>query len=125
MKQVSMKLLHALIIAAMMTATPATVFAKDKKMSGPEVVEIADVSVGLNGLVCDFCTLALNKTFKKRAEVRGTHVDLDTKTLSVALVTGQTLANEDIIKLVKKAGYSVTSISHKDGTDGYAAPKKS
>lgn len=125
MKHVSMKLLHPLIIAAMLSAAPVTAFAKDKKMSGPEVIEIADVSIGLNGLVCDFCSLALNKTFKKRDEVRGTHVDLDTKTLSVALVTGETLANEDILTLVKKAGYTVTSISHKDGTNGYTAPEKS
>ncbi len=125
MKLLKMKLVKSLMIAVLMTATPATVFAKDKKMSGPEVIEIADVSIGLNGLVCDFCSLALNKTFKKQDEVRGTHVDLDTKTLSVALVTGETLANDDILKLVKKAGYTVTSISHKDGTNAYTAPNKS
>ena len=118
-------MLKSFIIAAMLSAAPVTSFAKDKKMSGPEVVEIADISVGLNGLVCDFCSLALNKTFKKRDEVRGTYIDLDTKTLSVALTTGSKLANEQIIKLVKKAGYSVTSIEHKDGTNGYTAPEKS
>ena len=120
-----MKLIKPFIIAAMLSAAPVTSFAKDKKMSGPEVVEIADISVGLNGLVCDFCSVALNKTFKKRDEVRGTYVDLDTKTLSVALTTGSKLDNEQIIKLVKKAGYSVTHITHKDGTNAYTAPEKS
>ncbi len=120
-----MKLLKALMMAACLTAAPATVLAKDKKMNGPEVVEIADISVGLSGLVCDFCSLALNKTFKKRDEVRGTYVDLDTKILSVALTADNTLANDVIIKLVKKAGYSVTSISRKDGSDSYTAPEKS
>lgn len=124
MKQVSMKLLKSLMIAALLTAAPTHVLAKDKKMNGPEVVEIADISVGLNGLVCDFCTLALNKTFKKRDEVRGTYVDLDTKTLSVALAADKGLDNDTLIKLVKKAGYSVTAISRKDGTDAYTAPKK-
>lgn len=121
----TMKLIKTCVIATMLSAAPVTSFAKDKKMNGPEVVEIADISVGLNGLVCDFCSLALNKTFKKRDEVRGTYIDLDTKTLSVALSAGSKLANEQIIELVKKAGYSVTSIEHKDGTNAYTAPKKS
>jgi len=118
-----MKLLSALTIAAVLTLAPAASFAKDKKMSGPEVVEIADISVGLSGLVCDFCSLALNKTFKKRDEVSGTYVDLDTKTLSIALAKNASLGNDDIMKLVKKAGYSTTKIARKDGTEFIPPPK--
>lgn len=119
-----MKLLSSFAIATVLTLTPAASFAKDKKMSGIEVVEIADISVGLSGLVCDFCSLALNKTFKKRDEVNGTYVDLDTKTLSIALTKDATLGNDDIIKLVKKAGYSTTKIIRKDGTE-FIPPSKS
>jgi len=118
-----MKLISTLTIAALLALAPAASFAKDKKMNGPEVVEIADVSVGLSGLVCDFCSLALNKTFKKRDEVRGTYVDLDTKTMSVALVKDAVLSNEQIIKLVKKAGYSTTKITRKDGSE-FIPPEK-
>jgi len=116
-----LKILKSLIIttligaAAMMAST--TAHAKDIKPNGPEVVEIADIWVGLNGLVCDFCTLALNKTFRKRDEVHGTYIDLDTKTLSVALVQAQSLDNDAVISLVKKAGYSVTKITRKDGSE--------
>jgi cation transport ATPase len=105
------------MIAAALCFAPTASLAKDKKMEGPEVVEIADISVGLSGLVCDFCSIALNKTFKKRDEVRGTYVDLDTKTLSVALNTGADLTNDEIITLVKKAGYSTTKIKRKDGRE--------
>jgi len=121
-----MKLISTLTIAALLAFAPATSFANDKvkKMNGPEVVEIADISVGLSGLVCDFCTLALNKTFKKRDEVRGTYVDLDTKTMTVALVKDAVLSNEQIIKLVKKAGYSTTKITRKDGSE-FIPPEKS
>jgi len=116
-----MKVLKSLIIAALIGvvigATPVMAFAKDKKLNGPDVVAIADISVGLNGLVCDFCSLALNKTFKKRDEVRGTYIDLDTKTLSVALAQDQNLDNDTVISLVKKAGYSVTKIARKDGPE--------
>lgn len=119
-----MKLLTSLMIAAALSLAPSAAFAKDKKMNGPEVVEIADISVGLNGLVCDFCSLALNKTFKKRDEVRGTYVDLDTKLLSIALKSGEKLGNEEIIKLVKNAGYSATKITRKDGSE-FIPPAKS
>jgi len=119
-----MKLLSSLTIAAMLSLAPAASFAKDKKMNGPEVVEIADISVGLSGLVCDFCSLALNKTFKKRDEVRGTYIDLDTKIMSIALAEGAALENEAIVKLVKKAGYSTTKITRKDGSE-YVPPAKS
>jgi len=118
-----MKLIKSLVIAAMIGATPTVAFAKDVKLKGPEVVQIADISVGLSGLVCDFCSIALNKTFKKRDEVRGTYIDLDTKIMSVALVEGQALDNETVISLVKKAGYSVTKIARKDGSEFIPVPK--
>ena len=119
-----MKLLTSLTLASMLALAPAASFAKDKKMNGPEVVEMADISVGLSGLVCDFCSLALNKTFKKRDEVRGTYVDLDTKIMSIALAEGASLENEAIIKLVKRAGYSTTKITRKDGSE-FIPPTKS
>lgn len=121
-----MKTLKIMTIAAMLTLAAPQSFAKTDsgRIEGPAVVEVADISVGLNGLVCDFCSLALNKTFKKRDEVRGTYVDLDTKILSVALSDGASLSNEDIITLVTKAGYTVTKIARKDGSE-FIPPSKS
>lgn len=112
-----MNMFKSLAIAVLISTAPMSALAKDVKLNGPEIVAIADISVGLNGLVCDFCTLALNKTFKKRDEVRGTYIDLDTKTLSVALADNQTLDNEAVMSLVKKAGYSVTKITRKNGSE--------
>lgn len=124
MKLLISKSWASLTLAAMLSLAPAASFAKDKKMNGPEVVEMADISVGLSGLVCDFCSIALNKTFKKRDEVRGTYVDLDTKILSIALSEGAELGNEDIVELVKKAGYSTTKIARNDGSE-FIPPAKS
>lgn len=112
-----MNMFKSLAIAVLISTAPMSALAKDVKLNGPEIVAIADISVGLNGLVCDFCTLALNKTFKKRDEVRGTYIDLDTKTLSVALADNQTLDDAAVMSLVKKAGYSVTKIARKDGSE--------
>ena len=112
-----MNMFKSLAIVVLISTAPMSALAKDAKLKGPDIVAIADISVGLNGLVCDFCTLALNKTFKKRDEVRGTYIDLDTKTLSVALADNQTLDNEAVMSLVKKAGYSVTKITRKNGSE--------
>ena len=110
----------ALGFALMINFAPMKSHAQDAPsradLTHVEIIEMADISIGLNGLVCDFCSIALNKTFKKRAEVRATYVDLDTKIMSIALNAGQTLSNTEIIKLVKNAGYSTTEISRKDGT---------
>ena len=66
--------------------------------------------VDVLGVVCDFCATAMNKTFGKRAEVAAVYVDLDNKTLNLVFAPGETLDDETITKLVKKAGYRISSI---------------
>ena len=66
------------------------------------------------GAVCDFCAMAMNKTFGKRDEVAAVYVDLDAKTLNLVLKPGAELTNETIRKTVKKAGYQVSQISRGD-----------
>ncbi|MEP1231525.1 MAG: hypothetical protein ABJG88_12690 [Litorimonas sp.] len=117
-----MKILISFITALMFTAMPVNSYAKTKKLKGPEVVEIADISISLSGLVCDFCSIALNKTFRKKDEVKGTYIDLDTKVMSVALIPEAALSNEEVMELVKKAGYSTLKITRKDGTE-FSPPK--
>lgn len=62
------------------------------------------------GAVCDFCAMAMNKTFGKRDDVAATYVDLDAKTLSLVLKPGAELDDETLRKIVKKAGYQVDVI---------------
>lgn len=116
--------LKTLLAATMLATLPLSAHAGEAKPTPAEIVANADISVGLNGLVCDFCSIALNKTFKKQDTVIATHVDLDTKTLSVDLKDGASMDNDRIIKLVKKAGYSVTKIARKDGSE-FIPPSKS
>ncbi|GGD14447.1 heavy-metal-associated domain-containing protein [Aquisalinus flavus] len=66
------------------------------------------------GVVCDFCAKAMNKTFGKREEVAATYVDLDTKTLNLVFRPGQSLDDETIGELVKKAGYRIAAIHRGD-----------
>lgn len=100
------------LTGALLFAAPVMVHAKGD-MAPAVIVETADVQVGLNGLVCDFCSIALNKTFKKNKAVAATYVDLDTKILSVVFKEGHSLDDATLTKLVKKAGYSVTEITRK------------
>lgn len=110
-----MKFFKSLCIAAMMAGSSVSAVAADNpaKLEGPALMEIADVTVGLKGLVCDFCSIALNKTFKKNKAVAATYVDLDAKTLSVVMKDGQDLTDKEITKLVQKAGYNVIDITRR------------
>lgn len=67
------------------------------------------IQVDVLGMVCDFCATAMNKTFGKRDDVKAVYVDLDTKVLSV-VTEGDTLDDETIKNLVKKAGYKTEAI---------------
>ena len=104
----------SIIAAAGITTAALSAPAAYAGPSAEEAAQIktqADITVGLNGLVCDFCSIALNKTFKKHASVKATYVDLDTKSLSVVLKDGASMDDAQVTKLVKKAGYSVTEIT--------------
>lgn len=119
-----MHCLKSFFIALALLTAPAASFAKSDDLTQSHAAKRSDITVGLKGLVCDFCTLALNKTFKRHKAVASTYVDLDNKLLSVELNEGQTLSNTDIIKMVKNAGYTVTNITHKDGRE-FTPPEKS
>lgn len=68
------------------------------------------VFVTINGLVCDFCARAMEKTFSKRAEVSGIAVDLTSKVVTINLKNDASLGDDDIRKGVIDAGYNVVDI---------------
>ncbi len=119
-----MQFLKSIFIAAALLLAPAAAWAKDNQVTQNPAAESSDITVGLKGLVCDFCTIALNKTFKRHKSVASTSVDLDAKTLSITLIEGRSVKDDKIIELVKNAGYTVTKITHKDGRE-FTPPTKS
>lgn len=68
------------------------------------------VVVSVNGLVCDFCARALEKTFGKRDEVAGIDVDLDNGKVSISMKKGMTISDEELTKLITDSGYNVSAI---------------
>lgn len=111
-----MSILKSIFIGSALTLVPlaaAPAFANPTAQEIADIKTKASITVGLNGLVCDFCSIALNKTFKKNDAVAATYVDLDTKTISIVLKDGAVMDDDTVTKLVKKAGYNVASIERK------------
>lgn len=69
------------------------------------------VTVGLNGLVCDYCAQSMKKIFGKKDPVSAVEVDLTKKTMTLDIKKGAELSDEDIRAGVTDAGYSVTGIT--------------
>ncbi|ABI75988.1 conserved domain protein [Hyphomonas neptunium ATCC 15444] len=105
-----MKTFKTLALAAVLSlaATPA--------LAAPEAPAAATQAKGefvtahVNGLVCDFCAQSIQKVFKKDAAVKGVHVDLDSGEIHISMNPGQTMEDAAIEKLIRKSGYSLTSI---------------
>lgn len=68
------------------------------------------VVVDVLGAVCDFCALAMTRTFERREEVAAATVDLDAKTLTFVLHEGQTMEDAAISDLIRRAGYQENGI---------------
>ena len=68
------------------------------------------VKVHVNGLVCDFCAVSMNKTFMKKEAVTAVDVNLTTKIVRIDLKPGKTLDDAEIKKGIIDAGYDVVSI---------------
>ena len=69
------------------------------------------VVVSVLGVVCDFCATAMDKTFSKREEIAAVYVDLDHKTLNLVFNPDQSIDEDSIRKLVKKAGYRAAELT--------------
>ena len=80
------------------------------------------VTIGVNGMVCDFCAIALEKVFNEKEEVEKIDVSLDDKAVRVFLKEGQDLDNETLKNMVIQSGYNVRDItrSEAEAEDGSA-----
>ena len=68
------------------------------------------VSVKVDGMVCDFCARALEKVFGKREEVADIDVDLDSSEVRIGLQPGQSIDDTTLTKLITDSGYNVRAI---------------
>lgn len=68
------------------------------------------VIVDVLGAVCDFCALAMTRTFERRSEVAAATVDLDAKTLTFVLRQGAQMEDATISDLIRRSGYQENGI---------------
>lgn len=68
------------------------------------------VIVDVLGAVCDFCALAMTRTFERRSEVAAATVDLDAKTLTFVLREGAQMEDSAITDLIRRSGYQANGI---------------
>ena len=66
----------------------------------------------VNGLVCDFCARALEKTIGKHDAVKSINVDLNEKVITINFNENKMLKNSVIEQLIADAGYSVRKITY-------------
>lgn len=70
----------------------------------------ADVTVSVNGLVCDFCAQAIDRSFRRRAEINDVRVDLTARVVTIDFRPNQSLDDNTIRDIITRAGYTVTDI---------------
>jgi len=70
----------------------------------------ADAVVSVNGLVCDFCAIAIDKSLRRRAEVNDVRVDLTAKRVTIDFKPNAKLDEATLRKIITNAGYAVTGV---------------
>ena len=104
-----MNLFKTLIVAAALAAV--TPFEASAQTQSSQTAPIAaDVVVSVNGLVCDFCAQAVNRSLRRRPEVNDVRVNLTTKLVTIDFRPNQNLDDATIREIITRAGYSVTEI---------------
>lgn len=104
-----MKMLKTLAIAFSIAAmTPLPAWAQSRPAQTAPFA--ADVVVSVNGLVCDFCAQAIDRSFSRRAEVSAVRVDLTERLVSIDFRPNQTLDDDTIRDIITRAGYTVTNV---------------
>lgn len=69
-----------------------------------------DVTVKVDGMVCDFCAQSISKLFEQKAEIEKVDINFDTKEVLLDFKPGSTIPNEEIKNVIDYAGYKIVDI---------------
>jgi copper chaperone CopZ len=70
------------------------------------------VYADIDGLVCDFCARALEKTFGRQDAVQDIQVDLDKQMITINFKEAQALDDEKIRQLIEDSGYNLRELRY-------------
>lgn len=73
--------------------------------------QAATIEMKVNGLVCGFCAQGIEKTLRKNPATADVVVSLENRLVAVAIKDGQDIADAELTKALKNAGYDVKSIA--------------
>jgi len=74
------------------------------------------IEMTVNGLVCGFCALGIEKTLRKNAATADVLVSLENRLVAVATKPGADIPDETLRKALQDAGYDVKAIARTDRT---------
>ncbi|MDL5046240.1 heavy metal-associated domain-containing protein [Oscillatoria amoena NRMC-F 0135] len=67
--------------------------------------------IEVKGMVCSFCVVGIEKSFKRLDQVRDIFVDLGKSMVAVTLKPGEKMDDDMAAKTVKDSGYEIEKIS--------------
>jgi len=70
-----------------------------------------EINIDVNGLVCEFCAVTIEKSFKKKDEIKEVKVDLDQKKVFLIFKEGKDLSDKFIKDTIVNNGYNVVKIN--------------
>ena len=78
----------------------------------------AIVTVDVNGLVCEFCAVTIEKNFNKKSDiVKSVKVDLTNKKVTLVFKEGKDISDVEITETIVNNGYNVVKITRKDDNE--------
>jgi len=70
------------------------------------------ITVDVNGLVCEFCAVTIEKNFNKKPEiVKLVKVNLNSKKVTIILQKEKNLSDEEVRDIIVNNGYNVVKIN--------------
>ena len=74
-------------------------------------LNLNDVHVEVNGMVCAFCAQGIQKAFEKHPSIQNVRVDLDAASVFLTIKDKSSLNDTDIKNIINNAGYHVVTIN--------------
>ncbi|MBL6785559.1 MAG: heavy-metal-associated domain-containing protein [Rickettsiales bacterium] len=69
------------------------------------------IDIDVNGLVCEFCAVTIEKGFEKKTEIQEVTVDLEAGKVFLTFTEGNNLTDAEITDIIVNNGYNVAKIN--------------
>ena len=70
----------------------------------------SEINIKVNGLVCEFCAITLEKNFKKSPQIEKIEINLEQKNIKLNVSNNKDISNQEITEIIINNGYAVAEI---------------